>query len=509
LTASLPQLQPNRRVTIHGAPAGHDAFVLGRFAAGDTPEILHVCHDDGRMARLAAAINFFRPELDIMTLPAWDCLPYDRASPNTEIVSRRVDTLTRLADTDGEGRHQRIVLTTVNALVQRVPPRRLFRGRVLSVLVGGRVPLERLVAFLGQNGYGRTDTVREAGEFAVRGGIIDVFPSGEVNPLRLDFFGDALEGVRAFDPLTQRSTGTLSGLALKPMSEVLLDDQAVHRFRTRYREQFGTVADDDPLYESVSAGRRYIGMEHWLPLYYEELETIFDYVPRAAVTLDYQALDVRDVRLATIADFYATRKTMTPAARGAAPVYRPVRPEQLYLDAAEWDAALAARATADFTPFAAPDTTPGTFDAGARPARNFAEARANPRVNVFDAVRDYLAEERAAGRRVAVAAFSIGAADRLTTVLQRCSAPPAGRRSRNCRNVPSASSSSGSSAAMSPAMSCSSASRISSATAWHARRSAGRISISSSPRWRPLRRAIWSSMPSTASAVMTGWLLSR
>ncbi len=418
MTVSVPQLRPHRRVTIHGAPEGHDAFVLGRLAAGETPEILHVCHDDGRMARLAAAIHFFWPELEILTLPAWDCLPYDRVSPNAEIVSRRVDTLTRLADAEGETGHRRIVLTTVNALVQRVPPRQLFRGRVLNVAVGGRMPLDRLVAFLGENGYGRTDTVREAGEFAVRGGILDVFPSGEANPLRLDFFGDTLEGVRSFDPLTQRSTGTLGGFALKPMSEVLLDEQAIHRFRTRYREQFGTVADDDPLYDSISAGRRYIGMEHWLPLYYEALETIFDYVPRAAITLDYQALDGRDVRLATIADFYAARKTMPPAARGAAPIYRPVSPELLYLDAVEWDAALAERAVADFTPFAAPETTPGTFDAGARPARNFAEARADPKINVFDAVRDYLAEERAAGRRIAVAAFSAGAADRLSTVLR-------------------------------------------------------------------------------------------
>ncbi len=417
MTTSLPQLRPGRRVTISGAPEGHDAFVLGRLAARGGHEILHVCRDDGRMARLAAAISFFQPGLEILTLPAWDCLPYDRASPNAEIVSRRVDTLTRLADAAAEA-HRRIVLTTVNALVQRVPPRKLFRGRVLNLAVGGRIALDRLVSFLGQNGYGRTHTVREAGEFAVRGGIVDVFPSGATVPLRLDFFGDTLEGIRSFDPLSQRSTGTIDGFAVQPMSEVLLDEQTIHRFRTRYREQFGTVADDDPLYDSISAGRRYIGMEHWLPLYYEELETIFDYLPQAAITLDYQALDVRDVRFATIADFYAARKTMAPAARGPAPVYRPVWPEQLYLGGAEWDAALGARAVADFTPFAAPDNAVGTFDAGARPARNFAEARANPKINVFDAVRDYLEEERLAGRRVAVAAFSVGSADRLTTVLR-------------------------------------------------------------------------------------------
>jgi transcription-repair coupling factor (superfamily II helicase) len=330
----LPELRPHRPVTIYGAPEGHDALVLGCLTAEAAPEILHVCTDDGRMARLAAAVAFFAPDLEVLTFPAWDCLPYDRSSPNSEIVSRRVDTLTRLADLDAEPAARRIVLTTVNALVQRVPPRTVFRGRVLNVKVGGHISLDRLISFFGQNGYGRTDTVREAGEFAVRGGIVDVFPSGETSPLRLDFFGDTLEGVRSFDPLTQRSTGRRDGLALKPMSEVLLDEQAVHRFRTRYREQFGTVADDDPLYDSVSAGRRYIGMEHWLPLYYESLETVFDYLPDAVVTLDPEAEAIRRDRLESIEDFYAARRSVGRAVAGGGPVYRPVAPDQLYLDEA-------------------------------------------------------------------------------------------------------------------------------------------------------------------------------
>jgi transcription-repair coupling factor (superfamily II helicase) len=412
----LPALEPRQSVTISGAPEGHDAFVLGQLARRGT-EILHVCRDDGRMARLAAALAFFDPSLEVLTLPAWDCLPYDRVSPNTEIVSQRVDTLTRLADAERPV-GGRIVLTTVNALVQRVPPRQVFRGRNLSLKPGSRIELERLVGFFRQNGYQRTETVREAGEFAVRGGIVDLFPSGQMTPLRLDFFGDTLERIRSFDPLTQRSTGTIVEVSLKPMSEVLLDDETRERFRTRYREQFGTVADDDPLYESLSAGRRYIGMEHWLPLYYETLETIFDYVPGAAVTLDYQAEDVRDIRLATIADFYAARKNMPPAARGSAPVYRPVRPEQLYLDDRDWEDALAPRAVARLTPFAAPEGSPRTFDAGARPGPSFAEARADPKVNVFDAVRETIADEQKGGRRVVIAAFSAGSADRLRTVLR-------------------------------------------------------------------------------------------
>ena len=176
-----------RAVTLFGAPEGFDAAAIGTLAAGHW---LHVCRDDGRMARFAAALAFFHPDLEALTFPAWDCLPYDRVSPNGEIVSRRIDTLTRLATAPPD---KLVVLTTVNALVQRVPPRRLFDGRVLTLRTGGRVGLDRLQSFFRNNGYIRTDTVRESGEFAIRGGIVDLFPAGAAEPLRLDFFGDTLE----------------------------------------------------------------------------------------------------------------------------------------------------------------------------------------------------------------------------------------------------------------------------------------------------------------------------
>src|SRR6202049_3225134 len=291
--------QRPRAVTLFGAPEGYDAAAIGNLAAGRG---VHVCRDDGRMPRFAAALAFFHPETEALTFPAWDCLPYDRVSPNGEIVSRRIDTLTRLATAPPD---QLGVLPTVTALVQRVPLRRLFDGRVLTLRTGGRVGLDRLQSFFRDNGYIPPDRVRESGEFAIRGGIVDLFPAGAAEPLRLDFFGDTLESVRTFDPLTQRSTGKLDEAALRPVSEVLLDDDAVRRFRLRYREQFGATGTDDPLYESVSAGRRYPGMEHWLPLYYERLETLFDYLPGAGISLDYPADGVRGHRFEAIADSYA------------------------------------------------------------------------------------------------------------------------------------------------------------------------------------------------------------
>ncbi|HEX2152001.1 MAG TPA: transcription-repair coupling factor, partial [Stellaceae bacterium] len=233
-----------------------------------------------------------------------------------------------------------------------------------------------------------------------------------------DFFGDTLESLRGFDPLTQRSTGAIDDFVLRPVSEVLLDDAAIQRFRSRYREAFGAVGTDDPLYESVSAGRRQAGMEHWLPFYYETLETLFDYMPGAAISLDHQAEEARAHRLDSIADFYAARETISAAARGMAPLYRPVKPDRMFLGEADWTKALAGRAAVQLSPFAAPEEDSDAFDAGARPAKNFAAERASANLNLFDAVRDYLRDEQKSGKRAAIAAYSEGSADRLGTVLR-------------------------------------------------------------------------------------------
>ena len=406
-------------IRLYGAPEGHDAHVLSDLVAGGfTNSLLHVCRDDGHMARFRAAIGFFAPDIQVLSFPAWDCLPYDRISPNAEIVSRRIDTLTRLAS-DPDSTKRRIVLTTVNALVQRVPPRKLLRDRALALKLGLKIPTDRLLSFLQSNGYVRTETVRESGEFAVRGGIVDLFPAGAAEPLRIDFFGDVIDALRRFDPMTQRSTAKLDAVSLKPVSEVLLDEPAISRFRSRYRDMFSPVAPDDVLYGAVSEGRRHVGMEHWLPLYYETLETLFDYLPKAVVSFDHRVEEVRQTRLESISEFYAARQTLTAARTiDAAMLYKPVAPDLMFIGEAEWQRILAMRAVAQVTPFPPPPEAPITsYDAGAHPGLNFAEARANPKINVFEVVRDRIASLKAAGRKVAVAAFTKGAADRLNHVL--------------------------------------------------------------------------------------------
>ncbi|MFI5002572.1 MAG: transcription-repair coupling factor, partial [Reyranellales bacterium] len=263
------------RWTIAGLPEGADSLALAEIArTTGGQDILHVARDGQRLERLQDGLRFFAPEREVLVFPAWDCLPYDRLSPHPDIVAERLETLAKLATPKKPGAPARVILASAGSALQRVPPRSLYAEAAKVLRKGETVDVAWLTRFLGENGYGRSETVMEPGEFALRGGLIDVFPPGTAEPLRLDLFGDTLESVRSFDPMSQLSTGERGEVVLLPVSEVLLTPASIERFRSGYRELFGTVAGEDILYEAVSAGQRHVGMEHWLPLFHERLETL-------------------------------------------------------------------------------------------------------------------------------------------------------------------------------------------------------------------------------------------
>ncbi|MBL8672465.1 MAG: transcription-repair coupling factor [Alphaproteobacteria bacterium] len=403
-------------VAIGGAPEGVDALLVAALAR-EGRDVLVVATDDARLARMAAALGFLAPDVASLEFPAWDCLPYDRMAPRSEIVARRIETLAALAAAPGPA--GRAILTTVAAILQRVPARSLVAGTTLEAKVGSKLSPETLVAFLLRNGYARSETVGEAGEFAVRGGIIDVFAPGGEEPLRLDFFGDSLESVRRFDPLTQRSSGKLDRIALRPMCEVVLDEAAIQRFRQGYRARFGSGGGEDPLYESISAGRTYVGMEHWLPLFHERLETLFDYAPAATVLMLPDVASAIEARQEIVRDYHQARESMLAQKRAPGEsAYKPLPPDMLYLPGTEWDALLARRAVGRLSPFAVAAAAAGgvpAIDLAGRPAEGFAEAR--QRGDLFDAVRARIDDEHAKGRRVVVAGFTVGSRDRLVSLM--------------------------------------------------------------------------------------------
>ena len=408
------------RWTIAGLPEGADALVLAELArATGGADILHVARDGQRLERLQDGLRFFNPEREVLVFPAWDCLPYDRMSPHPDIVAERLETLSRLAAPKAPGAPARIILASVGAALQRVPPRSLYTEAATILRKGQTIDIDWLTKFLGENGYGRAETVMEPGEFAVRGGLFDLFPPGTKEPLRLDLFGDTLESIRSFDPMSQRSTGTRDEVVLLPVSEVLLTPQSVERFRSGYRELFGNVSGEDLLYESVSAGQRLVGVEHWLPLFHDHMETLLDYCPGAIVTADHESAEAFNARYELIADYYdARQKTGAKGGMTGGADYKPVPPERLYLKPAEWERLLDGRTVAQFSTF---DSAPGavnTIDLGGRRHEGFAQARTAQGVNLFDKVAEHVKAATAAGRRIVVAGYTDGSTTRLQHLLQ-------------------------------------------------------------------------------------------
>jgi len=409
-----------RRAAFVGVPDGMEALVLSDMARtafargkGNSPDAVMICRDSARLASLEASLGFFAPDIEILSLPGWDCQPYDRASPTAALMAQRMVTLSRLAKTKGRSTPA-ILLTTVNAALQRLPKRGLVAAQSLSAAPGNVIALGDLVKWLEINGYQRASVVRDTGEYALRGGILDLYPPGFDQPVRLDFFGDVLESIRAFEPESQRTSHQLHRLELVPTSEVSVTSETISRFRLEYVRAFGAVTKSDGLYEAISEGRRFPGYEHWLPLFHDGLDSLFDYVPQdAVIVLDHQDDEALHQRLALIKDYHQAR-VETLGQEGATP-YKPLPAERLYLGKAEFDAALSTQPVVTFSPFA--EAGDRVVDLFGRRGRSFAAERAEEGANVFDALSQHVKALQGQGKRVTIAAWSSGSRERLSHVL--------------------------------------------------------------------------------------------
>lgn len=412
-------------LTVSNVPAGAEALLLAELARAGAP-VAYVLSDGQRIGDLEQLLSFAAPEIPVLRLPAWDCLPYDRVSPSADISAQRLSAMAALV-AHQKNPHPAIVLVTANALLQKLPPRSAIEAMAFSAKPGMMIRMEDIAARLERNGFERVPTVREVGEFAVRGGILDVFVPGEAEPVRLDFFGDTLETIRHFDPASQRTTGKATSLDLNPMSEVNLTPEAISSFRKNYLSIFGAATRDDALYQAISEGRRYAGMEHWLPLFFETLETAFDYLSAFRMVRDHTLGEALQERQKLVLDYYEARKLAAQTSKGQisqGTPYKPVPPDMLYLNADVASSSLDAAAALRFTPFAE-EAIAGrgviTIDAHAGPrwarVAGMEEERKAEKVNVFDIAAKHIADKRAAGKKVIISGWSEGSLDRLLQVL--------------------------------------------------------------------------------------------
>lgn len=396
--------------TIHSAPFGADLVELLNYSLDTDRAVLYVAADDRKAQTAYDLANVFAPSVSRLRLPAWDCLPYDRVSPTPMVASRRCAGLSSLSRLNQSG--PLIIVTTAAGLIQKCAPKSAMKKASLALKPGQSVDPKDLDGFLETNGYTRVATVADRGEYAQRGGIIDIFSPNEAEPVRLDFFGDTLESIRCFDPETQRTTRQLKTIEFTPVSEILFTDDALSAFRNRFIEVFGPPAGDQ-MYEMARSKIRRQGLENWLPLFHSSLDTVFDYLPEdALVAFDQNAMEACRERYDQAEDYFQARVS----AAGNEEDAKVLAPGALYLSTKALKDQLAERTSVRFTSMSSA-TGEGKLSLHAEPARNFAPERTQ-NVNVFDAVVSHIRKLRTDGQTVLLGAWSDGSADRLVNVLE-------------------------------------------------------------------------------------------
>ena len=400
--------------TLSSVPDGYDAVLLDRFSR-KSKEILYVVSDGVSLERTADMLRYLNPKLDVLKFPAWDTVPYDRVSPNVNIVAQRIETLTEIV-TNPNPKKPRVIIASIGSLIQKLPPQKIFLNSVRLVKVGGKLSFNDFIHYAALNGYNRVEQVIEPGEYAVRGDIIDIFPVGTNEPLRIDLFDDEVERIRTFDAMTQRTTGELTHYSFQVMGEVALDENTIRSFRSKYREAFGAAFKDDEIYADISEGIKHLGMENWLPFFYEDpLPDLFSYLPSADIVIGRSFDEALKAKCDGIADYYQARlEALNIKSAAEQDVYRPVKPELLYLNEKQVYEILAKRQAVKFTNLSI-ESTEEIIDAEVVPGRSFAHAKNVNLGQVYTDLAAYLRENQKLKR--VICCYSEGARDRVFSLM--------------------------------------------------------------------------------------------
>lgn len=404
-----------RGKTLSSVASGYEAFLLTKALQNAKQDVLYIVSNGLELEQAAETARYINPSLKVLTFPAWDTVPYDRVSPNVNLISTRLETLSEIVQTPNPAQ-PRLIVASIGAVIQKLPPKKIFLNARRIFKTGGKLNFNDFIHYAAINGYTKVEQVMEPGEYAVRGDIIDIFPTGALSPVRIDLFDEDIEKIRTFDPLSQRTTGIIDQYAFGVASEAVLDANTIKNFRSSYREAFGTDSLKDEIYEAVSNGRKYIGMENWLPFFYEEpLPSLFDYLPAASIVLGNNYDDALQSKEDSIFDYYTARlEALNIKNTAEETVYRPLKPELLYLNVKGFNNIIEKRGAVKLTPLSLPDNE-FIINRKVIPGRDFAHAKNINTAVVYQDVKDYL-KENGRLKRI-VCCYSEGSRERLYTLM--------------------------------------------------------------------------------------------
>ncbi|MBE7940474.1 MULTISPECIES: transcription-repair coupling factor [Ramlibacter] len=357
----LPQLSTGKRYTLPRPPGSADALLLARLAgreqaAGRLTAI--VTSDANDAQRLLGELGFFAPGLRCVLFPDWETLPYDTFSPHQDLISERLSTLWRISQGEAD-----VVLVPATTALYRLAPPAFLAGYTFQFQVKQKLEEARLRAQLTLAGYSHVTQVVSPGEYAVRGGLIDLFPMGSTVPYRVDLFDDEIDSIRTFDPDSQRSLYPVPEVRLLPGREFPMDDAARARFRSRWRELLEGDPTRSRIYKDIGNGVATSGIEYYLPLFFEETATVFDYIGDAATLVLHGEIEPAFQR------FWQDARERFRLAQGD-PERPALPPEALFLSAEQFYGAAKAHAQLALRPPApgADDALPAYTEFDALPA---------------------------------------------------------------------------------------------------------------------------------------------
>ncbi len=429
LNILLQNLPWHKESQITGMPCGYDVYALGKFIFSAQKPVGLIVKGIEELNLLEELFHLFYPALPCVSLPPWDCVPYDRLSPKSYISASRVKALAQLQILKKRSHKPWVFLTTPEGLIQKVPSSSSFVSKSVEVKSGDSFSREKLIQFCEAQGYRRVDTVYEPGDYALRGGLMDLYPSDANNPVRLDFFDVEVESIKTFNPATQRSDTVLDALKLGGISEVPYTESALHGFRKKYRETFGVPALRDNVVQSILAGRPMPGAEHWLPLFYDEMSSIRDYLPKSLQWI------VQGEGIEAIAEKFLDEIDENYQRRNISPLdneetYRALEPVKLYFSSKkwrEWWTSVPKWSLQEGSYFT--DAKHGYYNAGGLNGYDFSkerigrtgipkEERSRDLKTLYHHVVEYIKRQQAEGRICVVSGSSKGRVQRLKDALK-------------------------------------------------------------------------------------------
>ncbi|MFT6332845.1 MAG: transcription-repair coupling factor (superfamily II helicase), partial [Lentimonas sp.] len=423
----------SKSTNIKGAPQDSIGFLLSKLIENSSKQhFLHIAKDDKEALEIERQIDFFsgaNNEFNIQPFPAWDCLPFDRVSPKQTIIASRVNCLHKLSQNSDK---KTLVISTINAVLQKTIPASLVKNLGFQIEVGEEISTQILSEMLVENGFTRTDIARDVSEFAIRGNIVDIIcphnnfwqEEGDLIGYRLDLFGLEVESIKVFDPLTQITSNKINKINLLPMAEVNLNESTINNFRNNYRNLFG-VPQEDLMYNAICEGRGYDGMEHFMPLFFnQELGSFFDYLKDPQISFYNQILNEKNERLKIIPEYYQARVDGVKESRISGSIYNPIPPEKLYLNDEEFLSIINSSLAINLS--CHPGLGDGSknenneriLDLKIKPIPDFsAISRAN-KTSVFELLKEFLTAEFQE-QKIILSCFSLSSIQRIKTILSQ------------------------------------------------------------------------------------------